>query len=139
MKAVTETNHFAASIKQNPGNRERLLAMNPTEFIRQMAYWEAFFITSGDLPIAGCRLSDEEWASIQSAGEHNRRRRSDASDRSGAARGKLLPKAHYRTPIVTEAEWDANFSATIPYPTTSNFQGERIAPVWRDFIRQTEA
>ena len=29
MKAVTETNHFAASIKQNPGNRERLLAMNP--------------------------------------------------------------------------------------------------------------
>jgi len=139
MKAVTETNHFAASIKQNPGNRERLLAMNPTEFIRQMAYWEAFFITSGDLPIAGCRLSDDEWASIQVPASVTGG--VDPTHPTAAAQrlAKLLPKAHYNAPIVTEAEWDANFSATIPYPTTSNFQGERIAPVWRDFIRQMEA
>lgn len=139
MKAVTETNHFAASIKQNFGNRERLLGMNPTEFVRQMAYWEAFFSTSGDLPIAGCRLSDQEWASIQvpvsiTGGV-------DPTHPTAAALrlAKLLPKAHYHAPVVTEAEWDANFSPAIPYPTTSNFQGERIAPVWRDFIRRNEA
>jgi pimeloyl-ACP methyl ester carboxylesterase len=139
MKAVTETNHFAASIKQNPGNRERLLAMNPREFIRQMAYWEAFFITSGDLPITGCRLSDDEWASIGVPASITGG--VDPVHPTEAARrlAKLLPNAHYHPPIVTEAEWEANFSDTIPYPTTSNFQGERIAPVWRDFIRRIEA
>jgi 2-hydroxy-6-oxonona-2,4-dienedioate hydrolase len=139
MKGVTETNHFAASIKQNPGNRDRLLAMNPTDFVRQMAYWEAFFITSGDLPIAGCRLSDDEWASIQVPASITGG--VDPTHPTAAAQrlAKLLPNARYHAPIVTEAEWDANFSATIPYPITSNFQGERIAPVWRDFIRQTEA
>lgn len=138
MKAVTETSHFAASIKQNPGNRERLLAMSATEFVRQMAYWEAFFITSGDLPIAGCRLSDEEWSSIRVpasiTGGVDPTHPTEAAERLA----KLLPKAQYHGPVVTEAEWDANFGAAIPYPTTSNFQGERIAPVWRDFIRRNE-
>jgi hypothetical protein len=50
-----------------------------------------------------------------------------------------LPNAQYHDPVTTAAEWDANFSSGIPYPITSNFQGERITPVWRDFIRRTEA
>ena len=36
---------------------KNLLAMDPGEFARQMAYWAAFFDTSGDLPIAGCRAT----------------------------------------------------------------------------------
>jgi hypothetical protein len=39
--------------------------MGPAEFVRQMAYWAAFFDTSGDLPIAGCRATAEEWATIE--------------------------------------------------------------------------
>ena len=50
MEAVAETPLFAASIRRNPANRNRLLAMEPHRFVRQMAYWEAFFTTSGDLP-----------------------------------------------------------------------------------------
>jgi pimeloyl-ACP methyl ester carboxylesterase len=138
MKAVTETNHFASSIKLNPGNRDRLLVMNPADFVRQMAYWEAFFITSGDLPISGCRLNDAEWASIKVptsiTGGVDPVHPTEAAQRLA----KLLPNARYHDPIVTVAEWDAHFSDHIPYPTTSNFQGARIAPVWRDFIRQTE-
>ena len=139
MKGVVEINHFAASIKQNPGNRERLLAMDPIEFVRQMAYWEAFFNTSGDLAIAGCRLSDDAWASIDVptsiTGGVDPTHPTEAAQRLA----KLLPQAQYHAPVVTEAEWDANFSSSIPYPITSNFQGERIAPVWRDFIRRMEA
>ncbi len=65
----------------------------------------------------------------------------DPTDPTEAAQrlAKLMPSAQYHAPVVTEAEWDANFSSSIPYPTTSNFQGERIAPVWRDFIRRMEA
>jgi pimeloyl-ACP methyl ester carboxylesterase len=136
MEGVIETNHFAASIKQNPGNRERLLKMDAREFIRQMAYWEAFFITSGDLPIAGCRLTDEEWASIKVpasiTGGVDPTHPTEAAQRLA----RLLPQARYHEPVVTVAEWDANFGGPTPYPITSNFQGERIAPVWRDFIRE---
>lgn len=138
MEGVIETNHFAASIKQNPGNRERLLKMDAREFIRQMAYWEAFFITSGDLPIAGCRLTDEEWASIKVpasiTGGVDPTHPTEAAQRLA----RLLPQSRYHEPVVTLAEWDANFGGPTPYPITSNFQGERIAPVWRDFLREME-
>jgi 2-hydroxy-6-oxonona-2,4-dienedioate hydrolase len=138
MEGVIETNHFAASIKQNPGNRERLLKMNAREFIRQMAYWEAFFITSGDLPIAGCHLTDEEWASIKVpasiTGGVDPTHPTEAAQRLA----RLLPQSRYHEPVVTLSEWDAKFGGPTPYPITSNFQGERIAPVWRDFLREME-
>jgi pimeloyl-ACP methyl ester carboxylesterase len=138
MEGVIETNHFAASIKQNPGNRERLLRMDPREFIRQMAYWEAFFITSGDLPIAGCRLTDEEWASIKIpasvTGGVDPTHPTEAAQRLA----RLLPQARYQEPVVTVAEWNANFGGPTPYAITANFQGARIAPVWRDFLREME-
>ncbi|MGH7035750.1 MAG: alpha/beta fold hydrolase [Stellaceae bacterium] len=138
MEGVIDTNHFAASIKQNPGNRERLLRMDPREFIRQMAYWEAFFITSGDLPIAGCRLTDDEWASIRVpasvTGGVDPTHPTEAAQRLA----RLLPQARYHEPVVTVAEWDANFGGPTPYPITANFQGEGIAPVWRDFLRAME-
>src|SRR5262249_53780291 len=64
MRGVIEVDRFAASLAKRPANRERLLAMEPLAFVRQMAFWETFFTTSGDLPIAGCRLSADEWAAI---------------------------------------------------------------------------
>lgn len=138
MQGVVETNHFAQSIKQNPANRASLLAMDPLQFVRQMAFWEAFFNTSGDLPIAGCRATDEEWASIRvpatiTGGV-------DPVHPTATAQNlhRLLPNSHYHEPVVTVAEWEGIFG-TVPYPITSNFQGERVAPVWRDFLRQMEA
>jgi pimeloyl-ACP methyl ester carboxylesterase len=124
--------------RQNPGNRDRLLAMNPVQFIRQMAYWEAFFNTSADLPVAGCRATDEQWASITipaivTGGV-------DPIHPTATARKiqQLLPNCRYHNPVVTEREWN-NLFGKVPYPKVSDLQGERIAPVWRDFIKQIEA
>lgn len=123
--------------KQNPRNRERLLAMDPVKFIRQMAYWEAYFNTSADLPIAGCRLTEEQWASIKVpaiiTGGADPIHPTDA----GRKLHKLLPNSRYHEPVVTPQEWDGIFGK-VPYPKVADFQGERIAPVWRKFISQEE-
>jgi pimeloyl-ACP methyl ester carboxylesterase len=137
MEGVTETSHFADSVKKNPANRDALLAMRPIAFIRQMAYWEAFFNTSGDLPVAGCRASDDEWRSIQApaivTGGVDPVHPTDAAQRLHS----LLPNCIYHDPVVTEEEWNAIFGVR-PYPITSNLQGQRLAPVWRDFVKQRE-
>ncbi len=137
MEGVIETAHFAELIKQNPANRDTLLAMKPSEFVRQMAYWEAFFITSGDLPIAGCRLTADEWASITVPATVTGG--CDPTHPTLAAQNlhKLLGNSRYHDPVTTEEEWHAVFDPG-PYPKTSDFQGARIAPVWRTFLKEME-
>jgi pimeloyl-ACP methyl ester carboxylesterase len=138
MEAVLATPMFAASIEKNPANRDRLLAMEPRAFVRQMAFWEAFFTTSADLPTAGCRMSDAEWASIAVpavvTGGCDPVHPTAAAERIH----RLLRRSRYHAPVVTLEEWDALFN-TRPYPEVSNLQGARIAPVWRRFIEDTEA
>jgi pimeloyl-ACP methyl ester carboxylesterase len=138
MEGVIETNHFAASIKANPANRAVLLAMDPRAFVRQMAYWEAFFITSGDLPIAGCRATDAEWASITIPATITGG--CDPTHPTEAAQKlhKLLRNSRYHDPVTTPEEWHAVFDPG-PYPKTSDFQGARIAPVWRAFLKEMES
>ncbi|HEX7053182.1 MAG TPA: alpha/beta hydrolase [Burkholderiales bacterium] len=137
MAEVARTRVFAASVEKNPANRERLLARPALEFVRQMAYWEAYFTTSADLPTAGCRLSEEEWRSIRVpasvTGGVDPVHPTIAAQRIHA----LLPNSSYHDPVVTLEEWDAVFNVK-PYPETSRLQGSRIAPVWRDFIHATE-
>jgi len=137
MQAVTETPMFATSIKLNPSNRERLLAAEPLRFIRQMAFWESFFTTSADLPTAGCRANDEDWASIKApaivTGGADPMHPTVAAQRIH----QLLPNCRYHDPVVTLEEWDKVFNV-LPYPQVSDLQGARIAPVWRDFIEQNE-
>ena len=137
MAEVAETRVFAASVQKNPSNRERLLARAPLEFVRQMAYWEAYFTTSADLPTAGCRLSEDEWRSIlvpaSVTGGVDPMHPTVAAQRIHG----LLPDSTFHDPVVTLAEWDAIFNVK-PYPDTSDLQGSRIAPVWRDFIHAME-
>jgi pimeloyl-ACP methyl ester carboxylesterase len=137
MRGVIQVDRFAASIKLNPKNRERLLALDPVQFARQMAFWASFFDTSGDLPIAGCRATAEEWASIKvpaivTGGV-------DPVHPTPVAQklNSLLPNSRYHDPVVTLEEWERRFNV-VPFPQVSDWQGERIAPVWRSFIRQME-
>lgn len=138
MEGVAMTPMFAASIAKNLSNRARLLAMEPRQFVRQMAYWEAFFTTSADLPTAGCRATDKEWASIDVAsivtGGCDPIHPTAAAERIH----RLLPKCSYHDPVVSLEEWDRLFN-TVPYPEVSNLQGARIAPVWRCFIEESES
>jgi hypothetical protein len=137
MQAVAETPMYATSIRLNAANRDRLLSADPLAFVRQMAYWEAFFTTSIDLPTAGCRLNDEQWASIKLpaivTGGEDPVHPTEAAKRIHG----LLPDCRYHDPVVSLAEWDKVFNV-VPYPEVSNLQGARIAPVWRGFIRQNE-
>lgn len=138
MQAVAETPMFAASIKQNPSNRERLLGVEPLAFVRQMAYWESYFTTSADLPTAGCRASDEEWASIRVPAMVTGGADPMHPTIAGQRIRELLPNSLYHDPVVTLEEWDKVFNV-LPYPQVSDLQGARIAPIWRDFIRQNES
>jgi pimeloyl-ACP methyl ester carboxylesterase len=123
--------------EKNPGNRECLLAMQPLQFVRQMAFWEAFFNTSADLPVAGCRATTEDWASIKvpavvTGGV-------DPIHPTAAAQWihRLLLNSRYHDPVVTQTEWNALFGK-VPYPKVADLQGERIAPVWRSFMLEME-
>ena len=138
MKGVVEIDRCAASIQKRPANRAALLAMEPLAFVRQMAFWESFFTTSADLPIAGCRASEEEWTSITVPaiviGGNDPIHPARVAQKLHA----LLPNSRYHDPVVTLEEWSRLFNV-VPFPQVSDFQGERIAPIWGDFIRQMES
>jgi len=53
MAAVCASEHFAACIKARPSNRERLMAMNPDDFIAVMDIWRKNFLAAADLPVVG--------------------------------------------------------------------------------------
>lgn len=137
MKGVVETPHFSRSIERNPANREVLLAKSPALFVRQMAYWQAFFNTTGDLPIAGCIATDDEWASIRVpasvTGGCDPIHPTEAAQRLH----RLLPNSQYHDPVILLDEFLTVFGVK-EYPVVSDLQGQRIAPVWRDFIARTE-
>ena len=137
MAAVAALPMYDTSISLNPGNRDRLLAVDRFAYARQIAFWESFFTTSADLPTAGCRLDDAQWSSISvpaivTGGE-------DPVHPTATAQRlhRLLPNAQYHDPVVSLAEWDKVFNV-VPYPEVSNLQGARIAPVWREFIKHNE-
>lgn len=137
MKGVVETPHFSRSIEYNAANREALLAADPTRFVRQMAYWQAFFNTTGDLPIAGCIATDVEWASIRVpasvTGGCDPIHPTEAAERLH----RLLPNSQFHDPVIPLDEFLTVFGVR-EYPVVSDLQGQRIAPVWRDFIARTE-
>ena len=63
MKAVCETEHFAACIAANPRNRDYLMGMKPEEFIRRMRDWSEYYLRDKDLPIIGA--SEQELRSLR--------------------------------------------------------------------------
>ena len=58
MEAVAETPFYAERIAKNPENRDRLLAMDPKEFIRTMYRWNENFYYRPDVPTIGCTEDD---------------------------------------------------------------------------------
>jgi pimeloyl-ACP methyl ester carboxylesterase len=53
MQAVIETPFMQERIAANPGNRERLAAMDPRRFLAVMERNHAFFVDGGELPLIG--------------------------------------------------------------------------------------
>jgi pimeloyl-ACP methyl ester carboxylesterase len=63
MQAVAESEHFAERIKTNPKNRERLLAIDPKQFVDVMTRWRSHFVASADLPVIG--VTEQQLNSIK--------------------------------------------------------------------------
>ena len=63
MQAVAESEHFAERIKANPKNRERLLAIDPKQFVDVMTRWRSYFVASADLPVIG--VTEQQHNSIK--------------------------------------------------------------------------
>jgi pimeloyl-ACP methyl ester carboxylesterase len=133
MEQVAATANFADSMQHNPGNRQRLLDMNADEFVATMSSWAIAFTGSADLPIAGCTATAQQWASIDLpaivvAGCDPVHPTATAETISG-----LMPDCTFHGPVIPLDEWDRVFGSN-PYPVTSKLQGERVAPVWLDFL-----
>jgi pimeloyl-ACP methyl ester carboxylesterase len=63
MQAVADSEHFRDRIKANPSNRERLLGLNPAQFVEVMTRWRGYFVASADLPVIG--VTEQELNSIK--------------------------------------------------------------------------
>ncbi|CAN7208543.1 alpha/beta hydrolase [Phenylobacterium sp. LjRoot219] len=53
MPAIAKTPFFAERIAANPENRDRLLALDPADFIATLKRWNTFFYYSPDAALAG--------------------------------------------------------------------------------------
>jgi pimeloyl-ACP methyl ester carboxylesterase len=58
MAAVCAEEHFAELIRKRPSNRERLMAIAPTEFIKIMQAWRVPFVAGAELPLIGTSEAD---------------------------------------------------------------------------------
>ncbi len=63
MAAVCAEEHFAEGIRRRPSNRDRLMALDPKQFIAIMRAWRAPFVAGADLPVIG--TSEADLRSIQ--------------------------------------------------------------------------
>ena len=63
MAAVAATEHFSERIRQNPANRDKLMALRPDAFITVMEKWRDYFNRGADLPVIGA--TDKDLASIK--------------------------------------------------------------------------
>lgn len=53
MKAVCETEQYKERIQANPDNLPRLMAMDPTDYIRVMQHWLSIFLRGPRKPVLG--------------------------------------------------------------------------------------
>jgi pimeloyl-ACP methyl ester carboxylesterase len=58
MAAVCAEEHFAERIRARASNRERLMALDPDEFIAVLRKWREPFVASSDLPLIGTTEAD---------------------------------------------------------------------------------
>ena len=135
MEAVSATEFFAERIAQNPGNREKLLSMDPSEFISVMSRWSTFFTEGAHLPVIGA--TEEELGAIKVptvivAGN-------DEVHTLTAAQNlhRLLPQSEFHDPPISTEEWDRLWVG--PPEDLARVRAERAAPIFREFLARVEA
>lgn len=117
MKAVCETEQYQERIKANPSNLPRLMAMNPTEYIRVMEHWLSIFLQGPRKPVLGMEndvMRAIRVPTIVIPGND----KTHASD-NGVAAAKLIPNCIlYKLPIEDQDVALLPFSDWEPHEVT---------------------
>lgn len=124
MEAVAKTPFFAERIAMNSGNRARLLAVNPADFIGVIHRWNTFFYHRHDCPVIG--ITHRELATVLAptlvfAGNDDIHPAS-ASD----AIARACPNVTAAPPAWSREEFTAKITGVVPGGVMSLW--ERVAP-----------
>ena len=132
MEAVIATPFFSERIQQNPSNKDRLLSMDPANFIEVMARWRSFF--TADSPVIGA--TEDELRGITApaiiiSGDDDIHLRAAADTLD-----HLLPRSNLHPPLWSSAEVEA--MRQNPTPETRRSQGEKYAAIFGPFLAELE-
>ena len=128
MEAICETETWRERIENNPTNRQKLLAMDASDFIATLARWKELFEKDAHHPIMG--VSDDQLASLQMPtlvipGNDNTH-----SSASGRIAHKLIPGSEFHDLGLEDED-----VALIPYPDWAPYEPQ-IARALTDFMRR---
>ena len=112
MAAVCQLEHWKERIEARPENRDRLMNMEPSQFIGVMAHWREYFLRGADLPVIGA--TEAELRSIQAPALVIPGNDNTHSQKTGEQLGHILPNAqvhvlfpkHYDMDLSPREEWD---------------------------------
>lgn len=128
MAAVCATEQYKERIASNPGNRGRLMNMDPKRYIEVMTRWRDNFIKGANLPVMG--VNEAELRSLKVPAIVIPGNDKTHSSASGAAAARLIPGAElHRLPITDQDV------ALIPFEEWAPYEDE-IARVFVDFMRR---
>jgi pimeloyl-ACP methyl ester carboxylesterase len=130
MAAVCEMEHWQERIAARPQNRERLMNMDPSQFIGVMSHWREYFLRGADLPVIGA--TESELRSIKAPAFIIPGNDNTHSQKTGENLGRIIPDAqvhvlfpkHYDMDLSPREEWDE--------------KATEMASLFADFMRRVE-
>src|SRR5882672_1548560 len=131
MAAVCATQQYQERIASNPGNRERLMRMDPAHYIEVMSRWRDLFLKGAGLPVMG--VSESELASIRVPAVVIPGNDKTHSSASGRACARLIPGA-----VLHELPIGDKDVPLIPFEEWAPYE-EEISRVFADFMKKAEA
>jgi pimeloyl-ACP methyl ester carboxylesterase len=130
IEAVCETEHFAAMIRANSTNRERLLAIGAAGFAAGMERWLAGFRQGSGFPVAGISPEAMRGLTLPTLIVPGNDRIHPRAP--GQAAHRLMPNSRYREVLTADRDVDVDFEGWEAARGT-------LAAVFIDFLRACEA
>jgi pimeloyl-ACP methyl ester carboxylesterase len=128
MAAVCATEQYQERIAANPKNRDALMAMDPTDYIRKMTRWRELFVAGAHHPVMG--VTPAEMASIKAPTIIIPGNDLTHASASGRTAHQQIPGSElYQLPITDQAV------PLIPFPDWAPYEDE-IVRVFLDFMRR---
>jgi pimeloyl-ACP methyl ester carboxylesterase len=128
MAAVCATEHFADVIKNNPANRERLMAMTPKDFTAAMERWRASFLEGTEHPVIGVSAAELRSMTLPACIVPGNDRIHPRGP--GQAAHRLMPNSEYHE-VLTEDRMDVD----VAFDDWDAKEG-LLAAVFIDYLRR---